>query len=73
MRALTYRGSTSAVRTRRKSAAYCRAGNATHILAFEGDSQVVFFEGSYSEYEENKRKRLGDDTPHRVKYRKLLA
>mgnify|MGYP000935552835 CR=1 FL=1 len=46
---------------------------ATHILAFEGDSQVVFFEGSYSEYEENKRKRLGDDTPHRVKYRKLLA
>ena len=35
---------------------------ATHILAFEGDSQVVFFEGGYSEYEENKRKRLGDDT-----------
>ena len=46
---------------------------ATHILAFEGDSQVVFFEGSYSEYEENKRKRLGDDIPHRVKYRKLVA
>ena len=46
---------------------------ATHILAFEGDSQVVFFEGGYSEYEENKRKRLGDDTPHRVKYRKLVA
>ncbi len=46
---------------------------ATHILAFEGDSQVVFFEGSYSEYEENKRKRLGDDLPHRVKYRKLTA
>ena len=46
---------------------------ATHILAFEGDSQVVFFEGSYSEYEENKRKRLGDTVPHRVKYRKLLA
>ena len=45
---------------------------ATHILAFEGDSQVVFFEGSYSEYEENKRKRLGDATPHRVKYRKLV-
>ncbi|MFI3266520.1 MAG: energy-dependent translational throttle protein EttA [Rikenellaceae bacterium] len=46
---------------------------ATHILAFEGDSQVVFFEGSYSEYEENKRKRLGDVTPHKVKYRKLIA
>ena len=46
---------------------------ATHILAFEGDSQVVFFEGGYSEYEENKRKRLGDDTPHRVQYRKLVA
>ena len=44
---------------------------ATHIIAFEGDSQVVFFEGSYSEYEENKRKRLGDEQPHRVKYRKL--
>ncbi|SUE34699.1 energy-dependent translational throttle protein EttA [Rikenella microfusus] len=45
---------------------------ATHILAFEGDSQVVFFEGGYSEYEENKRKRLGDTTPHRIKYRKLM-
>lgn len=45
---------------------------ATHILAFEGDSQVVFFEGSYSEYEENKRKRLGDTDPHRLKYRKLM-
>ncbi|MCC8063103.1 MAG: energy-dependent translational throttle protein EttA [Rikenellaceae bacterium] len=45
---------------------------ATHILAFEGDSQVIFFEGSYSEYEENKRKRLGDVTPHRIKYRKLV-
>lgn len=45
---------------------------ATHILAFEGNSQVYFFEGSYSEYEENKRKRLGDDTPHRIKYRKLM-
>ena len=45
---------------------------ATHILAFEGDSQVVFFEGSYSEYEENKRKRLGDTDPHRIKYRKLM-
>lgn len=46
---------------------------ATHILAFEGDSQVVFFEGGYSEYEENKRKRLGDVTPQRIKYRKLMA
>lgn len=45
---------------------------ATHILAFEGDSQVVFFEGGYSDYEENKKKRLGDVTPHRVKYRKLV-
>ena len=44
---------------------------ATHILAFEGDSQAVFFEGGYSDYEENK-KRLGDVTPHRVKYRKLI-
>ena len=43
----------------------------THILAFEGDSQVYFFEGSYSEYEENRRKRLGDDTPHRIRYKKL--
>ena len=45
---------------------------ATHILAFEGDSQAVFFEGGYSDYEENKKKRLGDVTPHRVKYRKLI-
>lgn len=45
---------------------------ATHILAFEGNSQVYFFEGTYSEYEENKKKRLGDDTPHRIKYRKLM-
>lgn len=44
---------------------------ATHILAFEGDSQVYFFEGSYSEYEENKKKRMGDIEPHRIKYRKL--
>ncbi|MCF0165796.1 MAG: energy-dependent translational throttle protein EttA [Bacteroidales bacterium] len=44
----------------------------THILAFEGDSKVYFFEGSYSEYEENKKKRLGDDTPHRFKYKKLM-
>lgn len=45
---------------------------ATHILAFEGNSQVYFFEGSFSEYEENKRKRLGDEQPHRIKYRKLM-
>lgn len=45
----------------------------THILAFEGDSQVYFFEGSFSEYEENKRKRLGGDvTPKRIKYKKLI-
>ncbi len=43
----------------------------THILAFEGDSQVYFFEGNYSEYEENRKKRLGDVTPKRIKYRKL--
>lgn len=43
----------------------------THILAYEGDSQVFFFEGSYSEYEENKRMRLGDEEPKRVRYRKL--
>ena len=43
----------------------------THILAFEGDSQVYFFEGGYSEYEENRKKRLGDDTPHRLRYKKL--
>lgn len=45
---------------------------ATHILAFEGDSQVYWFEGTYSEYEENKRKRLGDEGPKRIKYRKLV-
>ena len=45
---------------------------ATHILAFEGDSQIYFFEGSYSEYEENKKKRLGDATPHRIRYKKLV-
>ncbi len=44
---------------------------ATHILAFEGDSKVVYFEGSYSEYEENKKKRLGDITPKRLRYRSL--
>ena len=43
----------------------------THILAFEGDSQVYFFEGSYSEYEQNKLERLGREEPKRVKYRKL--
>jgi len=46
---------------------------ATHILAFEGDSQVYFFEGGYSEYEENRRKRLGDSGPKRIKYKKLIA
>ena len=44
----------------------------THILAFEGDSQVYWFEGSYSEYEENRKKRLGDNGPKRIKYRKLV-
>jgi ATP-binding cassette ChvD family protein len=44
----------------------------THILAFEGDSQVYYFEGDFSEYEENKKKRLGDTTPHRIKYKKLV-
>lgn len=43
----------------------------THILAFEGDSQVYFFEGGFSEYEENKRKRLGDVEPRKFKYKKL--
>ena len=43
----------------------------THILAFEGDSNVVYFEGSFSEYEENRKKRLGDISPKRIKYRKL--
>jgi ATP-binding cassette ChvD family protein len=44
----------------------------THILAFEGDSQVFFFEGNYTEYEENKKKRLGDVGPKRIKYKKLV-
>jgi len=44
---------------------------ATHILAFEGDSKTYFFEGRYSEYEENKKRRLGDITPKRFKYKKL--
>ena len=43
----------------------------THILAFEGNSEVFFFEGSYSEYEENKRRRMGDVEPQRVRYRKF--
>ena len=46
---------------------------ATHILAFEGDSQVYFFEGGYTDYEENKRKRLSDEGPKRIKFRKLIA
>ncbi|MFO7978388.1 MAG: energy-dependent translational throttle protein EttA [Bacteroidales bacterium] len=46
---------------------------ATHILAFEGDSQVRYFEGSYSEYEENRKKTMGDIQPRRIKYRKLKA
>jgi ATP-binding cassette ChvD family protein len=45
---------------------------ATHILAFEGDSKVVFFEGGFSDYEENRKKRLGDVGPQRVKYKKLV-
>ncbi|NGM74045.1 energy-dependent translational throttle protein EttA [Sphingobacterium sp. SGL-16] len=44
----------------------------THILAFEGDSQVYFFEGNYTEYEENRKKRLGDVGPKRIKYKKLV-
>ncbi|UUV20642.1 energy-dependent translational throttle protein EttA [Paenimyroides aestuarii] len=44
----------------------------THILAFEGDSEVYFFEGSFSEYEENRKKRLGDVAPTRIKYKKLV-
>jgi ATP-binding cassette ChvD family protein len=45
---------------------------ATHILAFEGNSTVYYFEGSYSDYEENRRKRLGNAGPQRIKYRKLI-
>ncbi len=44
----------------------------THIIAFEGNSQVFVFEGSYSEYEDNKRKRLGDEGPKRIRYKKLI-
>ena len=46
---------------------------ATHILSFEGDSKVVFYEGSYSEYEEWKKAQGGDTQPHRVRYKKLMA
>jgi len=45
---------------------------ATHILAFEGNSSVFFFEGGYTEYEENRKKRLGDEGPKRIKYKKLV-
>ena len=44
----------------------------THILAFEGDSEVYWFEGSYTEYEENRKKRLGDNAPKRIRYKKLV-
>jgi ATPase subunit of ABC transporter with duplicated ATPase domains len=44
---------------------------ATHILAFEGDSQVTYFEGNYSEYDEARKKRLGDAAPKRIRYKKL--
>ena len=45
---------------------------ATHILAFEGNSTVYYFEGSYSDYEENRKKRLGNAGPQRIRYRKLV-
>ena len=47
---------------------------ATHMLAFEGDSQVVWFEGTHDEYEENRKARLGAeaDRPHRIKYKPLV-
>lgn len=45
----------------------------THILAFEGNSSVYYFEGGYSDYEENRKKRLGDEAPKRIKYKKLMA
>jgi len=45
---------------------------ATHMLAFEGDGNVVFFDGNYSEYEENKKSRLGNVEPKRFKYKKLM-
>lgn len=46
---------------------------ATHILAFEGNSQAYWYEGNFTEYEENRKKRLGDEAPKRIKYKKLLA
>ena len=48
---------------------------ATHILAFEGDSEVVFFTGNYADYEEDRKRRLGSNAvnPHRVKYKRLKA
>ena len=48
---------------------------ATHILAFEGDSNVVWFEGSYADYEADRKRRLGDeaDQPHRMKYKRLAG
>ncbi|PMR73191.1 energy-dependent translational throttle protein EttA [Billgrantia endophytica] len=46
---------------------------ATHVLAFEGNSQVVFFEGNYTDYEADHRKRVGNDTPHRMKYKRIDA
>jgi ATPase subunit of ABC transporter with duplicated ATPase domains len=45
----------------------------THILSFEGDSKVYWFEGSYSEYEENRKKRMGDTVPKRIRYKKLVV
>ena len=45
---------------------------ATHILAFEGNSEVTYFEGSFTDYEENRKKRLGETTPKRIKYKKLM-
>ncbi|MDD3280618.1 MAG: energy-dependent translational throttle protein EttA [Bacteroidales bacterium] len=45
----------------------------THILAFEGNSEVYFYEGNFSEYEENRKKRLGDTTPKRIRYKKLIG
>jgi hypothetical protein len=48
---------------------------ATHILAFEGDSQVFWFPGNFAEYEDDKRRRLGEEAaqPHRIKYKRFLA
>ena len=44
----------------------------THIIAFEGDSQIYSFEGGYTEYEENRKKRMGDTGPKRIKFKKLV-